>query len=154
MFNLGGKKMDFKCWEEIFRSLRESAAAGKVKGYRFGDYTVLDPESFKVITNKNVVRFSEFEGILDTTFSNRVKCVVRKIFSKKKFSKVDETYLLAMEKICSMQAEGTKRLPKEELFELVKSRTGLSTDENVKIYLENIILNTDAGRFLFEVPAM
>lgn len=145
--------MDFKCWEAIFRSLRESAAAGNVRGYRFGDYTVLDPESFKVITNKNVVRFSELEGILDATFSKRVKCVVRKIFSRKKFSKVDEAYLLAVERICRVQAEAAEKLPKEELFELVKNKTGLSTEE-ARIYLENILNSTEAERFLFEISAM
>lgn len=146
--------MNFKSWEEVFRSLRECAAAGEVRGYRFGSFTVLDPESFKVATSKSILRFSELEAVLGRTFSNRVKSVIRKIFSKKDFSKIDSLYLLNVEMFCKAQAEAAEMLPKEILLGLVKDKTGLSTEESIKIYLENILNSTKIENPLLECSTM
>lgn len=143
--------MDFKLWEEIFRSLREDVESRQIKGYRFGDFTLMDPESFKVDTSKSILKFSDLEKVLDDEeLANEVKVAVQKIFVEKSYSRELIHPLVDMEDFCARQAVESVALTKEMFFEAIKESTLLDTDREVEIYLNEFLNKRDGGLFIVE----
>ena len=143
--------MDFRTWEEIFRSLREGVANCEIRGYRFGDFTVMDPEGLKVDTSKSIVKFSDFEKVLDNEeFANQIKIAVQKIFIEKSYSENLTKILRSAEDFCAKEVVKQVTLTKESLFELIKETTGLGTLREIEIYLDNILERKTGGLFIVE----